>query len=187
MLEQLFGSRTRVKLLRLFLTNPQNSYFVRELTRKIGERINSVRRELDNLEKIGLISQQEVGQKKYYKVNIDHILYPELKSLLLKSQITLERNLARNLKSIGQVSYLALTGSFVGNKNTQTDILIVGKVNRHKLRRLVSKFKKDFDHQIRYTIMSRKEFDYRNNMTDRFLYTILENKRIVIIDKIFSK
>jgi len=187
MLEQLFGSRTRVKLLRLFLTNPKISYFVRELTRKINERINSVRRELDNIERIGLISSQDIGQKKYYKVDVNHILYSELKSLLLKSQITLERNLARDLKNMGQVSYLALTGSFVGIKDVPTDILIVGKVNRLKLRRLISKFKKDFDHQIKYTIMSKKEFDFRNNMTDRFLYNILENKRIVIIDKIFSK
>lgn len=187
MLEQIFGSRTRVKLLRLLLTNPKSSYFVRELTRKIGERINSVRRELGNLERIGLLFVEEKGQKKYYKANINHILFPELKSLILKSQLTLERNLARSLKGIGQISYLALTGIFTSAKDSQTDVLIVGKVNRQKLKRLIARFRKDFNHRIRYTVMSKKEFEYRNNMTDRFIYNIMENKLIVIIDKIFSK
>ncbi|MFH1207350.1 MAG: winged helix-turn-helix domain-containing protein [Patescibacteria group bacterium] len=187
MLEHLFGSRTRVKLLRLFLVNPDIDYFVRELTRKIHERINSVRRELDNMEKIGLVTSQQEKQKKFYRVDKSFILFPELQALMFKSQVVLERRLGSNLKLIGQVSYLALTGMFTGNANSQTDILIVGKVNRVKLKRLVNKFNRDFDRKIRYTVMSRQEFDYRNDLTDKFLYNILENKKIVVTDKIFSK
>jgi len=187
MLEQIFGSRTRVKLLRLFLTNPETDYYVRELTRKIKERINSVRRELDNLEKLELINSQQVGQKKFYRVNRNFILFPELKALILKSQLTVERNLGRSIKYVGQISYLVLTGIFTGVENVKTDILIVGKVNRRKLKRLISKFHKDFDKKIRYTVMSKKEFEYRNDLTDKFLYHILENQKIVICDKIFSK
>ncbi|MBU0597724.1 hypothetical protein KKF61_01855, partial [Patescibacteria group bacterium] len=181
------GSRTRVMLLRIFLTNPGNDYFVRESTRKIKERINSVRRELDNLEDIGLISPHQVGQKKFYRVNSTFTLYPELKSLMLKSQLTLERNLAKNIKKIGQISYLALTGLFTGVLQAQTDMLIVGKVNRTKLKRMINKFHKDFDKKIRYTVMSKKEFEYRNDLTDKFLFTILENPKIVVADKIFNK
>lgn len=186
MLEQLFGSRTRVKLLRLFLTNPDNDYFVRELTRKIKERINSVRRELENLEKIELITSHEVGQKKFYRVNKLFVLFPELRNLLLKSQLIIEKNLGKNLRKIGQISYLALTGIFTGVADTQTDILIVGKVNRRKLKRLISEFHRDLDQKIRYTVMSKQEFEYRNDLTDKFLYSILENKKIVVADKIFT-
>lgn len=187
MLDQLFGSRTRVKLLRLFLTNPGSSYFVRELTRKISERINSVRRELFNLEKIGLLKSSIAGQKKYFQVNTDFILYRELKNLILKSQLTLEEDLAKNIRQIGQVSYLVLTGTFTGVPEAKTDILIVGKINRKKLRSLVRRFHKDFEKKIRYTVMTKKEFEYRNNLTDRFLYDILENNKLVVIDKFFPK
>ncbi|MFA5052400.1 MAG: winged helix-turn-helix domain-containing protein [Patescibacteria group bacterium] len=187
MLEHLFGSRTRVKLLRLFLVNPDVDYFVRELTRKIRERINSVRRELDNMENIGLVTSQQDKQKKYYRVNKSFILFPELQSLMFKAQVVVEHKLGSNLKQIGQVSYLALTGLFTGVPGAQTDILIVGKVNRVKLKRLINKFNHDLDRKIRYTVMSRHEFDYRNDLTDKFLYTILENKKIVVADKIFSQ
>jgi len=187
MLDHIFGSRTRVKLLRIFLTNPNNNYYVRELTRKIKERINSVRRELDNLEKIELITHHEDGQKKYYRVSVNFILYPELKALILKSQLIIERNLGRSLRQIGQISYLVLTGIFTGVPEAQTDILIVGKANRLKLKRLVKQFSKDFDQRIRYTVMSKKEFEYRNDLTDKFLYTILENRKIIVADKIFVR
>ena len=71
--------------------------------------------------------------------------------------------------------------------DTKTDILIVGKVNRNKLKRLINKFRKEMDKRIRYTVMSKKEFEYRNDLTDKFLYHILENRKIVITDKIFVK
>jgi DNA-binding transcriptional ArsR family regulator len=187
MLEQIFGSRTRVKLLKIFLSNPEKDYFVRELTRKIKERINSVRRELDNLETIGLVLCHQSGQKKFYRVKTDFILFSELRALILKSQLTVERDFAKNIKQIGQISYLVLTGIFTDVPDAKTDILIVGKANRLKLKRLVNKFRQELDKNIRYTIMSKKEFEYRNDLTDKFLYYILENKKIVITDKIFSK
>lgn len=69
MIEQLFGSKTRVKLLHLFYENPNRSFYVREITRKIDEQINSVRRELANLLSIGIITSDNSNNKLYYEVN----------------------------------------------------------------------------------------------------------------------
>lgn len=184
MLEQLFGSRTRIKLLRLFLANPDKLFFVREITRKIEERINSVRRELKNLEEMGLIIFRNKNQKKYYQVNDSFILYPELKSLILKAQVILEEKFVTDIKSMGNIQYMVLTGLFVGMKDRQTDILIVGKINRRKLNRLIKKFEHVFNTEINYTVMTAKEYKYRRDLTDRFLYDVLENKKIVMIDKL---
>ena len=101
MLEQLFGSRTRVKILRLFFANPEEDYFVREITRRIGEQINSVRRELSNLEKIGILTSEEKSRKKYYSVDQTFILYSELRGLFLKSRMTLEKRMIIKSKKQG--------------------------------------------------------------------------------------
>src|ERR1700722_2228962 len=69
MIEQLFGSKTRVKLLQLFYSNPNRSFYVREITRKIDEQINSVRRELSNLLNIGIIVSDSNNNRLYYEVN----------------------------------------------------------------------------------------------------------------------
>lgn len=182
MLEQLFGSRTRLKLLRLFLTHPTEQFFVREITRRIDERLNSVRRELANLEGIKLIETVGINKKRYYRLNAYSVLYPELKALILKARLTIEQDVLRKLKRTGAISYIALTGMFTGVSGARTDILIVGRVKRTNLKPLIKKLQANFDSEVRYTVMSRKEYEYRREITDRFLYTILENKKVVLID-----
>jgi predicted transcriptional regulator len=191
MLEHIFGSKTRVKLLSLFLKNPDKSFFVRELTRKLKLQINSIRRELANLRKIGIIKLDKTiadkldgGKvKKYYKANKDFVLYSELKVLFIKSQLLIRQGLLNKLTQLGKIDFLALAGVFVGEKmSLKTDILIIGKVNREKLKKLIKKFESEFGHEINYTIMSPDEFKYRKDVTDKFLYDILDGKHIIAVD-----
>ena len=70
-MEQLFGSRTRVKILNIFLRNPEKTYFVRELSRMTGDFINSIRRELQILQAFGLLVSFHKDGKRYYQANQD--------------------------------------------------------------------------------------------------------------------
>lgn len=88
MVEQLFGSKTRVKLLQLFLTNPNRSFYVREITRKIDEQINSVRRELANLLSIGIITSDNTNNRLYYEVNQKYEYYDALAAIFAGKKIT---------------------------------------------------------------------------------------------------
>lgn len=200
MLEQLFGSKTRVRLLRLFLNNHKSSYFVRELTRKIGSQINAVRNELDNLVGMGILSEvqddqaaagpkkkRRVSQKRFYKLNTEALLYPELKALFTKSRVLLEKDLVKKLAGLGSLSYLALTGVFVGPDPAPTDVFMVGRVNREKLVSLVRDFEREIGHEVNYTVMTPQEFKYRRDVTDRFLYSILESKKIVVLNNLDQK
>lgn len=192
MLEQLFGSQTRVKLLHIFLINPDEKYFVRELTRDLESQINAVRRELQNLEDIGIIKKVEdtdpdsKQKKKFYQADIKFVLYSELKSILQKSQFLLEKKFAKSLEKIGKVYYLALTGFFVGNKSIPIDMLIVGKLNKKKFEKLLKNFEKNFRREINYTLLDKEEFEYRRSVADRFIYSILDSEKIVMTDEIMN-
>lgn len=210
-LEQLFGSKTRVKLLRLFLNNVNKFYFVREVAREVNSQINSVRRELLNLKTLGIINEIKMPKeiyllpksdkqnkflgdfkkikqkdvlKKFFQVNTDFILFSELKALLLKADFLLEKKFVKAVQEIGNVDYFVLTGNFVGLPEIPVDLFLVGRFNRRKLSRLIKKFEKDFGREINYTVMSRQEFKYRKDITDRFLYDILENKKIVMVNEL---
>jgi hypothetical protein len=200
MLEQLFGSRTRVLLLRLFLDHEDDVYFVREITRLLGSQVNSVRRELENLESFGLLKVvpapsdaegedvNEVDkQKKYYGLNKEFVLYTELRSLFLKARLLIEKDLVERMQKLGRIQYLALTGLFVGLPDWPTDIFIVGQVTKEKIKRLIRHFEKELQQEINYTVMTKQEFLYRREVTDRFIFSILENKKIVVIDTISEK
>lgn len=184
MLEQLFGSRTRVKLLRFFANNPNQDYFIRELTRKLGEQINSIRRELTNLENIGFVVAQEKNHKKYYRVDESFILFQEIKSLILKSRFTLERRFISNIKQFGNITYFALMGYFMNDPDAPVDLFIVGKVSKKKMADLLEKFTSEFGQEIRYTVMEQKEYQYRKDITDKFLYEILNGKKVILINKL---
>src|ERR1700758_3929787 len=81
MIDALFGSKTRVKLLHLFLNNPGTSFYVREITRIVDEQINSVRRELSNMLSIGIITSDTSDNKLYYEVNQRYEHYLPLKAI----------------------------------------------------------------------------------------------------------
>ncbi len=191
MLENIFGSRTRVKLLKLFLTHPGEYFFVREIARLTEERLNSVRRELDNLATIGIIlaedkikmAGEKKEKKKYYTVNVGFVLYQEFKNLILKSKLLLEKSLANEIKRLGKVKFLVLSGVFVDDNRAKTDMLIVGRVNHNKLKALMKKLERSFDQELRYTTMDEDEFNYRNQVTDKFLFEVLEGKKIVVVDE----
>ena len=85
---------------------------------------------------------------------------------------------------MGTVRYLVLTGIFVGFIGAPTDLFIVGSIKKEKLSRLIRKFEKELNYEINFTLMPMSEYKYRRDITDRFLYSILENKKIVVIDTI---
>lgn len=193
-IEQLFGSKTRARLLSLFLDNPEQSFFVRELTRKISAQLNSVRRELQNLIELGLVIENQSDstgrakalseRKKFYTVNTNFLLFHDLRNLFRKIQILLKQNLVQEITNRGDVDLLIFTGRFVDNPNVQTDILIVGSIDQKTLQKVVSEFEAELGYEINYTLMPREEFNYRRQITDRFLFAILEGEKVVMVDKL---
>ncbi|MEK7073216.1 MAG: hypothetical protein AAB974_02130 [Patescibacteria group bacterium] len=203
-IEHLFGSSTRVKLLRLFLHHPEDSFYVRELSRRLGVQIHAVRRELDALEKVGLlISRREtpteakqqpgdppkkgrrapLAERKYYQTNQEHLLYPELRALITKADLLVEEQILQRIKDLGDVQYVGLMGRFLGDRTLPTDMLVVGLLPKKPLTALIAELEAEVGHTIDYTVLTPREFKYRKDVTDRFLFSLLEAKKIVLVDK----
>jgi len=192
MVEQLFGSKTRVKLLQLFFGNPNRSFYVREITRKINEQINSVRRELSNLLSIGIISSDTNNNRLYYEVNQEYEHYGALSSIFGQSisvatpkadAVPQKRDELHELKSLGRVDLAILTGQFTRDETSGIDFLLVGDINQTKLGKYISELEAKEGKDIRYTLMSDHEFHYRRQVKDRFLSNVLASKKQVLIDK----
>lgn len=183
MLKRLFTSSTRIKLLTLFLLHPDEEYFIRELTRKLGEQINSVRRELDNMKKIGILKSKFKNRKKFYVVDKNFIIFQELRSIILKTLADHEA-IAKKLSKCGNIDYMVLSGIFV-NKNSTVDLLIVGDdINRDKLESVLNS-EVATKRPVRYSILTKDDFIYRLECKDRFLTDILKDmENIIAINKL---
>lgn len=192
MVEQLFGSKTRVKLLSLFYNNPGRPFYVREITRKIDEQINSVRRELANLLSIGIISSEGANNRLYYEMNPKFEHTEQLRSIFtsipMKSSDPVmketreEDHIIKKLRSTGSISFAFLTGTFAREPKTNIDIFIVGDVNKARLAKVVSGLEEEMGRELNYSALTTEEYQYRLGLNDRFLANVLEAKKIVIID-----
>lgn len=178
-LEQLFGSKTRVKIISLFLLNPERAFFVRELTRKLNTRINSVRRELIILSKIGFLKKKSEGKKIFYSVNSSFIFYDELLAMVEKTGKSGDK-ISEEVKNLGDIVFATLSGEFTSNNATKVDLLMVGRVNRPKLIKFIKKLEKDVSREINYTVLTQKEYFYRQKCKDRFLIDILSNHSVIV-------
>ena len=194
MIEQLFGSKTRVKLLQLFYSNPNRSFYVREITRKIDEQINSVRRELSNLLSIGIITSDTTNNKLYYEVNQKYEYYKPLQQIfggkgvkgVSKKTAAGEQQSVNEpddeLKAIGHVEMAVLTGQFTRDDSAGIDILIVGDINPNALQKYVDDLEKKENKSLRYTFMPLNDFKYRQSVRDRFITNLTNAKKQVLVD-----
>lgn len=201
MIEQLFGSKTRVKLLQLFYGNPNRSFYVREITRKIDEQINSVRRELANLLSIGIIVSDNTNNKLYYEVNQNYEYYAPLQEIFgggvkkPKTGVKMSSSAASvavpvneftdssDIKSLGNVEVAVYTGQFTRDESTGVDVFLVGDINQAKLNKFMSELEAKEGKELRYALLSLNDFHYRQQINDRFVSNIIRAKKQVLIDK----
>lgn len=188
MIDALFGSKTRVKLLHLFLSNPGKSFYVREITRLIDEQINSVRRELANMLAVGVITSDSADNKLYYEVNQRYEHYVALKAMFTgeSNEVLASSEGSKSWhKLLAELPglYLAVAaGVLVKGSVSGVDLLLVGNVPPAKLKAAIKKIEAAEGRELNYTVLSYDEFYYRLSIRDKFITGILGGKHSVLVD-----
>ena len=183
MLQELITSRVRVKLLVLFLTNPDVEYYLKGLVRALGENNNAIRRELRRLEKIGLLNSRRQGNVKYYWVNKHCPIYPELKNIVLKTA-GVGQALRDTLAALGQIDQAFIYGSFAkGEEKSDSDIdlMLIGEINLDRLHHLLRELEQRLGREINDVVYDREEFAHRQHESDPFLLRVLQGPKIWLI------
>jgi len=191
MLSALFGSEARIKILNFFLLSLEQKYSPNQISREANLSTAVVRRELVNLEKLGILKKEKheksAHDKNLYYLETSYILYQELKALFVKAQILSSQKFINDLQKICQPKFLALSGLFVNNSKSPTDLFVVARVRRLEFLKLIKEFEHDLGKEINFTLMDESEFIYRREIMDIFLYNILEGNNIILIDQISKK
>jgi predicted transcriptional regulator len=189
MIDALFGSKTRVKLLYLFLNNPGKSFYVREITRLIDEQINSVRRELANMLQVGIITSETGENKLYYSVNQRYEYYVAFRAIfadgkLENTEVKREKthNWYHKIEELANLRLALVAGVLVKGSTSPIDLLIVGDVSTAKVKAVTAQIEKIEAREIAYSILSYEEFYYRLSVRDRFITQIINGKHVVLLD-----
>jgi len=184
-LEQLFDSLTKVKLLKLFLRNPGESLGLAEIVKKTRTDKSSCRLQVNKLEDIKFIKSKFKSGKKIYSLNVNFDFYNELKTLVLKSSPASKNKILSRLKNIGRVKLALLSGIFLDYENSRADLLIVGDGIKNKsLANFLKDLESEVGKEIDYVVLTTADFKYRYDMFDRFIRDILEKPHEKLINKL---
>jgi len=185
MLEKLFSSKTRVEILRLFFSNPDGRYYVRQIARELKRDISGIKRELDNLDKAGLLSSEKIGNLRYYSVNKSASIYAELKSIVAKT-VGVQGAISGPLNSLGglqQAWMYSLNSHPPGEGSGPILVLIVGRVDLTELNEVVTQLEGHLGREINYTVFDEADFQRRRAEADPFLAEVFGGRNILLIGR----
>lgn len=192
MLEDIFVSKVRVRIISLFLNHPEVPYHIREITRQVGTEINAVRRELKNLTHLGFLKREPRGNRVYFEVKKDFTFYEDFVSLIFK-EAGFGRKILDNLDSLGKVRWAFVGRDFAKGGKSQpgvVDFFLVGEVNLEALEKFIKEEEEKRRGEINYSVLSEEEFKTRLKRRDAFLEKALQRPRLTLIgseERFFEK
>lgn len=182
---RLFSSKTRVDLLALFFSSPTERYYVRQIARQIGHDISGIKRELDNLERAGLLTSEKVGNLRYYAANKGSAIYSEIKSIVAKTvgaQGSIREALHR-VKGLESAILYSTNAHLPGEGPGPIELLIIGQVDLDQVNDAITTLEGRLAREINYTVFDPSEFKRRKAEEDPFVSEILRGKRTVLIGR----
>ena len=185
MLETLFITKSRIRqdLLSLFFTNPSKRYYLRELQRMLGYSAGSIRRELLRFQKDNLFTTQKVGNLLYYRLNTNHPLFKELKSIVSKT-VGVEGSLRKGISSIKKIKTAFIYGSFASKKqkaDSDIDLMIIGNPDVSSLNEKISGLEKKLEREINITTYTQDEYKNKRKVKSGFVMDLLKNPKIMLV------
>ena len=204
----LFGSLAKVRMLRLFVQNPDRNFTlpeIKQLTQITGP---SLMRDLHRLVKAGLVKERmgvireerkeafysptkkKSGKQKNKKVSLYTVdaqfpVFDELRALIIKSSTASRKKLLSYIKRLGKIKLVILSGIFLNDDTSRLDLMIVGDdIKKRSLEKFLVITESDLGKMLRYSVMDTEEFRYRMNMYDRFLRDLLERDHEKLINKL---
>jgi len=183
MLKALFSSKTRIELLKLFLLNPEESFYQRQIEQKTTFPIRAIQREVRNLCSIGLLTERISGNRNYYSLNKNHPLRNELKNIILKSSGLVDI-LSKRLVSNRDIKLAFIYGSYAKDREnllSDIDLFVIGDMSNRKLSSLLSKEKQNLNREINFNLYTQEEFLKRIKQNNHFMVSVLKEKKIFIV------
>jgi len=183
-LTKLFSS-TRAELLGLFFNNPDDRFYLREIARHIGKDAAGIKRELDNLVKLGLLAREKRGVQKYYFANKSSPVFFEMKGLVFKTtgvQGAMKASLSR-LKGVKAAFIYGSYAKGAEKEDSNINLMVIGQANITELNDMVMGLEEKLKRDIDYLVFDEQEYRKRKETKDPFVREILKGKKIFLVGK----
>jgi predicted nucleotidyltransferase len=185
MLEILFSSRVRAKLLTTFFMSPGVGHNAWELAQSIGETYSAVWKELVRLERIDILSSEKNNRTKDYRVNPDCPIEPELRSMIFKTA-GIGDAIRSQLSELTELRQVFIYGSFASGEadhQSDLDIMVIGKIELTQFAAIITQLEKDLKRSINDVIYTEDEWALKIEDEDAFAMNVLRSPRVMLITR----
>lgn len=200
-LERLFGSAAKVKLIKLFLFNPEAAYDVTQAAERAKVSRGVARKEISNLEKIGFIRSRfyvkEIRRQKNRKIEtvrkrvngwtLDQ-KFPyieDIKAFLSNINPFKHKDIIDKISRAGKIQLLIVSGIFIKYAEARADLMVVGdNLKLSSLENIIKTIESEIGREIRYAVFETSEFNYRFSVFDKLIRDILDFPHEKIINKL---
>lgn len=188
MLENLISTKLKKRLLAVFYSFPQRSFSLRELRAYTGGAAGVVNQSLREFVSHNVLTTTSRRKKLFFRINPRFSLHDELRDLATDFAGYKEDFVSKKLKNLTGAKLIVLSGVFTHEPQLPCDLLVVGEnINRSRLARIVAEVEKLVGVEVNYTIMDRAEYNYRRNVSDRFIRDILDYPHIMVVDNLRTR
>lgn len=180
---RLFRSKARAAIFQLYFTNPESSFYLRELERKFGIPVSIIRKELLRLKEEGIFLSEKKGNLVYFRLNTAYPLFDELKSIVRKT-IGVEGLIKDAVLKQEGVKAAFIYGSFAKNKEkakSDVDLFLMGDIDEGLLIRQLNKIEGAIKREVNYTIFSNEEYKNKKKKKDTFIMDLFRNPKIMLV------
>jgi len=184
MLEKLFGSHLRARVIGWLFTHPDERYYVRQLAKLLGEDSTNLSRELVKLEELGVVTCQHEGRQKHYQANHDLPIFEELRSIAIKTEGLVEVLSDALALHEGRIVVAFVYGSIARGTHTaksDVDVVIVGDIDVVALHNAIMGVEGKLKRTVNYSLFSPDEFLAQRENAGSFISSVLLGPKIIIM------
>jgi predicted nucleotidyltransferase len=175
-------TKNQTLILEIFFNDPGKSYYLRELARMVGKQPGVFQKDINKLVESGILTDEYRGNNRFFKLNKDHPLYNELKSIFLKT-VGAVGKLREILKNVKNINFAFIYGSFAKEKEdslSDIDLMIIGSPDEDVLLEKISALERKLKREINYSIFSLEDFKKGLRKKDVFLEEIISSPKIFL-------
>lgn len=192
-LTAIFGNQAKVRILRLFLFNPETPFFLTEVVERTKTGSAAVRKELSTLLKAGLLKKRlttkEISGKKVhglsYALNAKFVYIDQLKNFLTVSSVSADESLLKKFTSVGRLKLAVASGIFIQNWDARVDLLLVGdELDLSRIESIIKGIEAEIGKEIAYSAFETSDFEYRMGIHDRLVRDILDYPHVTLLDRL---
>lgn len=191
-LAKLFGGQARVKIMRLFLLNENNSFELEEVVSRSRVTKVNVRKEINSLLAMSFIKSKIITKEGYrgakkkvtaWYLNPSFPYLPSIRDLLVNPDLLVREDLIARFKPIGKIKLLVVSGVFIGERESRVDILIVGdKLKKNLIQQIIKGLEAEIGKELDYVVFDSDEFKYRLDMYDKLVCDIIDLPHEKLLD-----